>query len=153
MIRLSDMPHSKEANVLSQTTGYALKALGFLAALDGKPLPIKEISRATDIPAPYLSKIVHTLARKRLLRTQRGIGGGVVLARPADAMTLYEVCEALDDPLIEERGILGIELCSDKRACPAQYFWKAYRKHHLDFLREWTVRDVALFEADEGGCG
>ena len=134
--------------MLSQTVGYAINALGHLADVgnDG-PILVRDIAHATQIPSAYLSKIINTLAKKGFVLTQRGIKGGVSLARRADEVTLYDLCFALDDPLIQNRCMLGAATCSDERACPAHRFWVSHRKRQLEFLRQTTLRNVAEFEA------
>jgi len=132
--------------MLSQAVGYAAIALGYVAAAGGKPVLIKEIAEAAEIPAPYLAKIIQSLARKSLVFTQRGIGGGVTLARPADQITLYELCVALDDPAVQQRCMLGVAQCSDERACPAHRFWSQHRARQIEFLQRMSVADVAAFE-------
>jgi Rrf2 family transcriptional regulator, iron-sulfur cluster assembly transcription factor len=133
--------------MLSQNTGYAVKALAFIAAGDGGPVLVRAISEGTDLPGAYLGKIVHTLARRRLVLTRRGPGGGVSLARPPEAISLYDVCRALDDPLTEERCMLSDEPCSEARSCPAHQFCQTHRAQQLDFLRRTTLVDVVQFDA------
>jgi Rrf2 family protein len=133
--------------MLSQAVGYAATALGFVAAAGGRPVLVKDIAEAAGIPAPYLAKIVQTLARRGLVITQRGIGGGVALAQTASSITLYDLCVALDDPCIHQRCMLGTDVCSDERACPAHQFWTSQRAKMLDYLRKMTVADIAAFES------
>lgn len=132
--------------MLSQSAGYAATALGYVAAAGGKPVLVKEIADACEIPAAYLAKIVNGLARAGLVVTQRGVGGGVSLARPAQAITLYDLCEALGDPIVQARCMLGTAACSDERACPAHRFWVAHRAKQGEFLRTTTLADIAAFE-------
>jgi Rrf2 family protein len=132
--------------MMSQASGYAATALGFVAAAGGKPVLVKEVAEASDIPSPYLAKIVNTLARKGLLITQRGIGGGVLLARAATDITLHDICVALDDPSVLPRCMLGTAVCSDERACPAHQFWSNVRNQYVTYLRQRTVADIAAFE-------
>ncbi|MEA5556251.1 RrF2 family transcriptional regulator [Nodularia spumigena] len=132
--------------MLSQSSGYAATALGHIAATGGKPVLVKEIADAAEIPPAYLAKIIHALARKGLVLTQRGVGGGVTLARAASEITLFEICEALDDPAVESRCMLGVSACSDDRACPCHSFWTAQRNAYQDFLRRTSVADIAAFE-------
>lgn len=131
---------------MTQSTGYAITALGHVASSGGKALFIKDIAEATGLPHPYLAKIIHTLARRGLAVTRRGVGGGVALAREPGDITLYDIAYALDDPLLEERCMLGSVECSDERACPAHAFWTQHRKEQIDFLRTSTLADVAAFE-------
>jgi Rrf2 family transcriptional regulator, iron-sulfur cluster assembly transcription factor len=132
--------------MLNQAVGYAATALGYVASAGGKPVLVKEIADAADIPAPYLAKIVQNLARRGLVLTQRGVGGGVTLARSASSITLHDVCEAMDDPVTQPRCMLGTAECSDERACPAHKFWTAQRAKQIEFLLKTTIADIAAFE-------
>jgi Rrf2 family iron-sulfur cluster assembly transcriptional regulator len=133
--------------VLSQTVGYAIQALGYLAGRDGQPILVREIAGDTGIPAGYLAKIVNTLARKGYVSTQRGIGGGVTLNRAAEGISLFELASAFDDPLVQVKCMLGTAACSDDRACPCHSFWKPHRDRIIEFLRSTSVMQVAEFEA------
>lgn len=132
--------------MLSQAVGYAATALGHVAAAGGRPVLVKEIAEAADIPAPYLAKIINSLARKGIVATQRGIGGGVTLARNPEKITLFELCVALDDPAVQTRCMLGTAECTDARACPCHKFWTAQRAKATEFLRTTSVADIAAFE-------
>ncbi|HWB19424.1 MAG TPA: Rrf2 family transcriptional regulator [Phycisphaerales bacterium] len=136
--------------MLTQAVGYAATALAYVSAASGRPVLVKEIAEAADIPAPYLAKIIHQLGRKGLVITQRGIGGGVTLAKEAVEITLYDLCVALDDPVVQSRCMLGTAPCSDERSCPAHKFWKVQRESQIEYLRKMTVADVAAFELRRG---
>jgi Rrf2 family protein len=133
--------------MLSQAVGYAATALGLVAAAGGKPVLVKEIADAADIPGAYLAKVINVLSHKGLVLTQRGIGGGVCLSRPAQELTLYDLCVALDDPCVDARCMLGTAPCSDDRSCPAHKFWTAHRAKHIEFLKQTTIADIAAFES------
>jgi Rrf2 family protein len=132
--------------MLSQAVGYAATAMGYVAAAGGKPVLVKDIADACQIPGPYLAKIVHALSKAGLVLTQRGIGGGVVLARPAGEISLHDLCAGLGDPAIESRCMLGTAQCSDDRACPCHRFWSPQRTKQIEFLKQMTVADIAAFE-------
>lgn len=133
--------------MLSQGVGYAILALGHIASSGGNPVLVKEIAEAASIPAPYLAKIIHALGRRGLVLTQRGVGGGVTLARPATEISLHDVCLAMDDPVVRPTCMLGNATCSEERACPAHKFWTAHRAKVYDFLKMTNVADIASFEA------
>jgi len=132
--------------MLSQGTGYAATALAYVAAAGGRPVLVREIAEAADVPAPYLAKLIHQLSKRGLVGTQRGIGGGVTLARSASEITLHDLCEALDDPVLQRKCMLGTAECSDERACPAHRFWTAQRAKAQEYLRAMTIADVTAFE-------
>ncbi|MBX3384974.1 MAG: Rrf2 family transcriptional regulator [Phycisphaeraceae bacterium] len=133
--------------MISQSSGYAMTALGFVAAAGGRPVLVKEVAQASGIPAAYLAKLVHILAKRGLVVTQRGVGGGVTLARQATLISLLDICQALADPILETRCMLSNVPCSDVRACPAHEFWTAQREQVMAFLKRTTVADIAAFEA------
>jgi len=133
--------------MLGQASGYAATALGYVAAAGGQSVLVREIAEGCGIPSAYLAKIVHQLAKRGLVLTQRGVGGGVTLARRAAEITLMDVCCALGDPILEARCMLGVAQCSEERACPAHEFWTEQRVRLLEFLERTTVADIASFEA------
>jgi Rrf2 family iron-sulfur cluster assembly transcriptional regulator len=141
--------------MLSASACYAVKALAYLASGRPASISVRDVAEATGIPSAYLAKIVNQLARKGLVVTQRGVGGGVAAApgRPLAALTLHDLCVALDDPIVEQRCLIGQVECSDERACPAHAFWSPQRERLLHFLRRTTVRDVARFETGKPAKG
>jgi Rrf2 family protein len=133
--------------MLSQASAYAISALGYVSSHEGQPTLIKEAAEACNAPAAYLAKIVNLLSHEKLVRTQRGAGGGVLLARPADEISLFEVCEALEDDILKPRCMLGNVPCADDRACPAHRVCRTTRSQIVRFLKRTTVADIARFDA------
>jgi Rrf2 family protein len=86
---------------ISRSTGYALVAVGYIAQnyKDGAVLAAR-ISKEYGIPLEYLLKILQQLVRANVLRSKRGPRGGFFLARPAETISLLEVVEAVDGPLM-----------------------------------------------------
>lgn len=75
---------------LSRHTDYALRVLIHLAADPDRRASINEIARAYAISENHLMKIVHLLGRAGFIRTVRGRGGGIMLARPAGEISVGE---------------------------------------------------------------
>jgi len=74
--------------LLSRSSEYAVRAMTFLAMQpSGKLTGAKEIAEAENIPIPFLWKILQNLARRRLIRSFKGLRGGYELAMPADSIT------------------------------------------------------------------
>lgn len=80
--------------MFSQTTEYSLRVMVLLATLKGTPATTRQIAAATRVPEGYLSKILQTLSRAGLVKSQRGLHGGSVLARNASDLTIYDVVAA-----------------------------------------------------------
>ena len=82
--------------MLSQTAEYALRAVLCLARHHGDPLTTGTIAEEMKVPASYLSKVLQSLGRARLVRSQRGIGGGFVLMQEPEEITILDVMDAVD---------------------------------------------------------
>lgn len=82
--------------MLSQTAEYALRIVAYLASAGQEPQTTSQISRGTQVPEGYLAKVIQNLSRGGLVRSQRGLHGGSVLARPAEEITIYDVIDAVD---------------------------------------------------------
>ena len=82
--------------MFSQTVEYALRAVVFLADHAPTACTTDQISTATQVPKPYLSKVLQNLGRNNIVRSQRGIGGGVTLVKMPNELTILEVVNAVE---------------------------------------------------------
>jgi Rrf2 family transcriptional regulator, nitric oxide-sensitive transcriptional repressor len=82
--------------MFSQTVEYALRAVVFLADHAPTACTTDQISSATQVPKPYLSKVLQNLGRNNIVRSQRGIGGGVTLVKMPAELTILEVVNAVE---------------------------------------------------------
>ncbi len=82
--------------MISQTVEYALRAVAHLAGESPASRTTKQIAAATQVPAAYLSKVLQGLAKAKIVRSQRGIGGGVTLAEDPKQLTILDVINAVD---------------------------------------------------------
>jgi len=82
---------------ITSKSPYALNALVELHGRgDTGPVPIADLAHARGIPVQFLEQLFATLRRAGVLRSQRGVKGGYVFARPANEVTVLEVVELLD---------------------------------------------------------
>lgn len=102
--------------MLSQSVEYALRAAVCLAAGEG-PQATTDVAKRTRVPPAYLAKVLQGLTRAGIVRSQRGIGGGVSLARPPAGLTLLEVVNAVDPIRRIETCPLGLPT-HGMRLCP-----------------------------------
>lgn len=82
--------------MISQTADYALRAIVCLANQADSAKTTEQIAQGTQVPAGYLSKVLQTLGRANLVRSQRGLGGGFSLARPPAEISVLDVINAVD---------------------------------------------------------
>lgn len=81
---------------LAAFTDYGLRVLMRLADTPDEPMTTSGIAQQFQIPYNHLTKVVQDLARGGFIATQRGNGGGIRLARPADTITLGQVVRFLE---------------------------------------------------------
>jgi Rrf2 family cysteine metabolism transcriptional repressor len=121
---------------ITSKSPYALQALTELARCGGdQPVPIAELARRREIPVQFLEQLFAVLRRAGLLRSQRGVKGGYLFARPPRDITVLEVVELLDGAL--GRDATGIFANAATAA--------------RDVLAATTVQDVADAEARDAG--
>lgn len=133
--------------MLSPATGYALIAIAALDRAENRSLAIHELADRADVPRAYLAKIMAELSRLGFVRSRRGKNGGVALLRPAREITLYEVCDALNDPALEHRCLIGLELCKSGQHCPAKATCRDQHAELMRFLHDTAVADLDTFAA------
>ena len=129
--------------MFSGTSEYALNAVFQLARHYGTgPRPVGEIAQEIGVPANYLSKILHALARAGVLNSSRGKHGGFELGHPPGDISLLMVVSVFDSIDARRRCLLGRAQCSDDRACPVHARWGRIGEDIARFVRETTVEDV-----------
>lgn len=82
--------------MFSQTVEYALRAMVFLAGSPDVPRTTDQIAETTLVPRAYLSKVLQGLRDAGLLTSQRGVGGGVLLKKSPNELTILEVVNAVE---------------------------------------------------------
>jgi Rrf2 family transcriptional regulator, nitric oxide-sensitive transcriptional repressor len=104
--------------MFSQRVEYALRAVVYLANEAPQGRTTEQIAAATRVEhQAYLSKVLQALRRAGVVRSQRGVGGGMTLARPPAELTILEVVNAVE-PLPRYRtcplglSAHGVRLCA-----------------------------------------
>ena len=131
---------------------YACRALLSLALhADGTPTSVRDIADRTALPQPYLEQILLALKGAGLVRSKRGVGGGYVLARPADEITLAQIVSAVDGPIVV--GDFGEPhqdgACDHEGQCVLLAVWSNVGEHMRRLLEGQTLADVASIARGE----
>lgn len=72
-----------------------------------------ELASETGLPVPTVQRLVSKLTAASLLRSVRGVGGGLQLGRPAAAITVADIVEAVEGPI-------ALTTCADNSECDYQ---------------------------------
>ncbi len=85
---------------LSSLADYAIRLMAEAAcACGGVHLNATRLAERTGVPLPTTQKLVRMLVHADLLRSERGAAGGIKLARPAAAITMVDIIEAIEGPI------------------------------------------------------
>ena len=113
---------------------YAVTAMIDLAMHQpGAPVTLKSIAENQGISLPYLEQLFAMLRRGNLVRGTRGPGGGYVLARGADRISMAEIVTAVREPLDITRCD-GRQDCRRGRRCLSHDLWSALGDELYGFL-------------------
>ncbi len=127
---------------------YALRILLDIAvAGDAAPRPISEIAASQAISEKFISRIAVPLRRAGLLTTERGVRGGLRLARFADQITLYDIVEAMEGPFGLLRCLVRPGVCPRQGKCAAECAWRRVNDSFAEALRGVRLSDVVADNA------
>lgn len=130
--------------IYSRSAEYAIRAFVNLAQVpDGRFAMVKQIAQQEDIPTHFLAKILQQLARKGLLRSNKGPTGGFSLRQAPAAISLLNIVEALDGLEDYQKCASGLAECNDEQACGMHDSWKALRSRIIEYLEHTSIADVA----------
>ncbi len=102
---------------ISRMTDYSLLLLSYVARSPTGLQTARELAGLTQLPAPTVSKLLKTLARADLLKSQRGVSGGYSLARPAESISMADIITALEGPIALTQCSEGPGMCDLESRC------------------------------------
>jgi FeS assembly SUF system regulator len=110
---------------LSSLADYAVVMMSSIARHCGQSrINAAQLAEETGIPVPTVQKLVSKLSAAGLLRSVRGAGGGFKLARPAAAVSLADIIEAIEGPIAMTACVdSGKHDCGMEGTCRVQAHW------------------------------
>ncbi len=141
--------------LISTKSRYGLRALCQLAlAYDVRMINLSEISEKEDVPIRYLEQIFISLVASNIVKGKRGPGGGYVLSRPPDEITLYDIINSLETNFLTIECIQENNGCHSKEPktttkcilmtdCLTRPLWHKLRNMYYAFLNSNSIMDLA----------
>lgn len=110
---------------LSSMADYAVVTMTAAARHCGQArVSAQQLADETGLPVPTVQKLVSKLSAAGLLKSVRGAGGGLKLARPAAAITLADIVEAVEGPIaLAPCSEHGRHDCTLEAACSVRPHW------------------------------
>jgi Rrf2 family protein len=145
---------------LTRAADYAVRVMIHLAKMPrGTRSSLPMLAAATGAPDSFLSKVLQSLTRARLVTSHRGPAGGFQMSAPGRQASMRAVVEAIDGPMSLNVCLGNDQACPRKLRCPAHPVWVKAQEALLDVLNQARITDLAkgndvLFSGPpEGGTG
>ena len=122
---------------------YAIRAIYALCRLGGdlRPVGMLKILECEDISKKYLEQIFTKLRGSNIITGARGVGGGYMLARPPETITLKEIIDLMDGPLAAAECVSGAD-CSNYSSCAVNWLWEGLKKCCDNYFEGITIADL-----------
>lgn len=104
---------------------------------------LQDIATAGDLPSRFLAKIFQKLSRHGVTLSHRGAVRGYSLARPAGAITLCEILEAIEGQGLFDRCVFWPARCSPRRPCALHDRWVTLKPELERMLETTTLGELA----------
>lgn len=128
---------------LTRKGEYAIRGIIYLAQQPpGKVTLVSEVAEATQVPLAFLAKIFQSFARLGIVNSSRGTGGGFAIGRPPESISLREVVEAVEGPIIPNRCLLG-GVCDLSVDCTVHPVWRKVQVQVEQILDAVTIAELA----------
>lgn len=124
---------------------YGLRAFVDLARYsEDAPVSINSISERQEISEKYLEQLMTLLKRADLVKSIRGAGGGYILARPSERISVGDVLRALEGNLepVSCAAYREGERCNTQDVCVTKYVWKKINDSISDTVDQIKISEL-----------
>ncbi len=109
---------------INRKTDYAIRVMLALAKHgEGARVSTQQIQEEMQVPHAFLQRIIADLSRRKMILTYPGPNGGLQLAHSIDSVTLLDVYEAIEGPLLISPCLEGPRECPLDEGCPVRPRW------------------------------
>ena len=138
---------------LTRATDYAIRVLVYLTEIPQSDRATRrDIIENTGVPGPFLNKLVQRLVRARFISARPGAGGGCMLAGPASGISVLQVIETLDGPLLISECLAEGSTCARASFCNFRRLLLQMQQEMARLLNATTLADMARHEGGLPHC-
>jgi len=109
---------------------------------DSNPVTGERIAESEGISRSYLDNLMGPLKSAGLVRTERGSGGGYVLAKPPAQIKISDIWEAMEGPLCLIECNRQPDFCSRYQQCITRNIWEEAEQAFTAVLESWSLEDM-----------
>lgn len=139
--------------VITRATEYAVRTVVFLAQQPKNEIVLKkDICRTQDVTPAFLTKILQPLIKVGIVSSQRGVGGGFLLAKDPSDITLLDVLQAEEGELRLNHCLVDIQTCHRDSYCSAHEVWQEAQDEMAKVLQRYSIADLVLRQKEKLEC-
>ena len=129
---------SSDYMILSRSSEYAIRAFLYLAKQEpGRLVMARQIADDAGLPGHFLAKLLQQLARKGLVRSNKGPSGGFTLASDPKDINILAIVEA-----VEGTEIAAAAVGTPRNDIPGDG-WITLRSRIVDYLGQTSLADIS----------
>lgn len=125
---------------VSKRTDLAIRACRYLHTHPGR-IPGRQVADAVGTSVPFLSQVLTPLVAAGWIDSRTGPSGGYSIRDAGEALTLLEVVQAVEGPMVDGQCVLAHTACDQSNPCVLHTMWSGARKGLMDSLRDVRVLD------------
>jgi Rrf2 family protein len=139
---------------LSTKSQYGVRAMFEIAnSYPAGPVTIKEISEKQSVSIAYLEQILNILRKAGIIRSVKGPGGGYVLNKNPENISIGAILRELDGPVAITSCLDPKEGCMRVDGCVTHLLWKSLGEKIEAFLDNMTLKDLLEGQSVTGLSG
>jgi FeS assembly SUF system regulator len=129
---------------LSKLADYAIVLLTHYVGENRKhTYTARELSEASKLPLPTVSKLLKALSRAQIVVSHRGVSGGYSLAKPAQQVNVVEIIASIEGPIaLTECSHQKKVACEHQHACPVEGHWRRINGVVIQALSQLSLADM-----------
>jgi Rrf2 family protein len=136
---------------LSTKGRYGTRALLDIALhQEERPVPLRDIAKREQISLPYLEHLIAPLIEGGIVRSTRGVGGGVSLVESPEEIRLSEVIRLLEGSLAPAKCVDNPNLCNRSEFCVTRDIWSELKAAMDGVLQSTTLQDLVERQKGKG---
>ncbi|WP_369927041.1 SUF system Fe-S cluster assembly regulator [Xanthomonas sp. NCPPB 2632] len=127
---------------VSRLTDYATVVMTCIAVHPADVLSTAQIAEEARLELPTVSKVLKLLGHAGLVESFRGVNGGYRLARPAEAISLADIVEAIEGAIGMTECSVAQGQCERQSQCGVSESWRSVSGAIGSVLRAMTLAQM-----------
>ncbi len=136
--------------VITRATEYAVRTVIYLAQQPKNDIVLKkDICRTQEVTPAFLTKILQPLIKAGIVSSQRGVGGGFLLAKDPGEINMLDVLQAEEGQLKLNHCLVDTSACHRDGYCSAHEVWHDAQREMAEVLKRYSIADLVRREKEK----